>query len=216
MEQDEKLRDAVAREIKKAYVERKSRLLRRTWKPSSRHQAFKLWQNAADQVLELGAPPEAYVYAAFQHCRMSTGPFPNNLGGPAAAAWWRAYVLQNPGYREEFEQLKEAGIEDPLSGSAPAITEIKDDLAHLRKALYKMTGEKDWPPIQPKSLEIVRSEILQMRPHMRLILAYPDDLVREYFGEEIMENFEKRPDIIRAMQTLEYPMNEILAWLRKD
>ena len=124
MEHDEKLRDAVAREIKKAYTERKSRLLGRPWKPSSRHQAFKLWQNAADKALELNAPPEAYIYAAFKHCRMSTGPFPNNLGGAAAAGWWRQYVLQNPGYREEFEQLQAAGITNPLAASPPAVIEI--------------------------------------------------------------------------------------------
>jgi hypothetical protein len=213
---DDRYRDAVAREIKKAYVERKSALIGRPWKPSSRHQSFALWQKAADQAISLNAPAEAYVCAAFRNCRMSTGPFPNNLGGPAAHGWWQEYVKQNPGYREEREQLDAQGIPDANAMTIPAVAEIKADLQHLRSALYQMTGEQTWPPLGPKSLEIVLSEVLPMPPHMRLILAYPDERLLQYYGREMMENFEKRPDILRAMQTLGYDLIEIISWLRQS
>ena len=217
MEVDEKMRDAIAREMRKAYAERKSRLLGRKWKPNARHQSFAHWQRAADQALRLDAPAEAYIYAAFAYCKMSTGPFPNNLAGPAAVGWWSEYMLHNPGYREERKQLEEAGADPNLvSGVTPAITEIKQDLQHLRTSLFRMTNEKDWPPLGPKSLRVVRSEMLPMRPHMRMILSYPDDVVLKYYGKEILQNFERRPEILRAMQTLGFDTLELLQWLRQE
>jgi len=215
MEYDEKMRDAVAREIKKAYTERKSRLLGRPWKPSSRHQSFSLWQAAADNALHLGAPPEAYVQAAFRNSKLVNGPFPNNLGGAAATRWWADYVKQNPKYREEQEMLEVLGIKDLMNMSPPAVTDIKEELQSVRQELYNMTGEKEWPPLGPKSLDIVQSTILPMSPHMRLILSYPDDTVRDWFGEEILEHFHNRPDVLRALNAFGYPMNEILSWLRQ-
>ena len=210
IEFDEKYRDAVAREIRKIYSERKASVMGRPWKPNERHRAFENWQRAADQALRLGAPAEAYVHAAFRHCKLSTGPFPNTLAGKAAETWWGNYCRENPGYAKR----KTEEDESPPVGETVAAEDIKKELSHLRNALYQITGEKDWAPIGPKGIDVVRSELLPMTPHSRLILSYPDETVKKYYKEEIMENFQKRPDVFRAMCSLGFDMKEITEWLK--
>jgi len=214
MEYDEKMRDAVAREIRKAYAERKERLIGRPWKPNARHKSFSLWQKAADQALELDAPPETYVHAAFQYCKMTTGPFPNNLGGPAAAGWWKQWLQMNPNFQKELEDLKELGLQSAMLNHQPAIVSIKDEMTMLRRILYRMTGDKEWP-LSEKCLEIVRGPVLHMSPWMRLILGYPDEQIRVRYRDEIQEVLSTRPDIIRAMQSLGFDLDNMLEWLKK-
>jgi len=147
---------------------------------------------------------------------MTTGPFPNMLGGQAAAYWWREYVRSNPGYREEAEYYKKIGLPEDCWHRGPAIREIMEDLKFARQVLYERTGEKDWPPIGPESLEVLRTYTVMFRPHVRLILGYPDETMRKFFGQEMLENFEKRPDVFRAMERLGFDMIEIMAWLRQE
>lgn len=207
---DEKYRDAVAREIKKFYGERKSAVLGREWRPNERHRMFENWQRAADQAIRLEAPADAYVYAAFRYCKMSTGPFPNNLAGKSAETWWHNYCRENPAYQKKQKDADESGA----VGETLAAEKIKQELAHVRNALYHITGEADWPPLGPKSVEVVRSEMLPMTPHIRLIMSYPDELVKKFYKEDILENFHQRPDIFRAMEWLGFDMKNIMQWLR--
>lgn len=207
---DPHYQDAVAREIRKEFFAQKTALMGKTYRPHANQRSFVFWQRAAAQAIRLGAPPDAYVRAAFAHCRLSTGPFPNALAGQAAARWWAEYANLHP----SVKTLPPGG--DLLSGPSGAARELMDDIAYARAFLGQVTGELGWPP-GPATCELLRAGTLSaVPPHIRAIFGCGDPYIARRYGKEMMQYLAEHPEKARAMHEVGIDMVDLLRWLRGE
>lgn len=121
--------DAVAHQLLTAY-RRKRQSKRPSYKPSARVLNMNNWKGAARQCIEVNAPPEKYVEAMFEGCDLSTGPFPNMMGGKQALRWWKEYK-------------NKAGYSDSGTVVDTKIAELlvlKQTKENFRESVAKSTG----------------------------------------------------------------------------
>lgn len=209
--------DAVAREIRKYYIERKSALFNGQFKIHKKFAEFRHWQEAALVCIELGATPETYVDAAFAHCGIPAGPYPNNMAGGAIRGWYGRYahkpartVQPTVGTNSaDFLAGLTAGVNKSLPPS-PAMITLKEDIDWTRRSLLRLTGTCN---INATTIEYINSFTVSYPPHVRALLGYGNEKVKKFFGSEALDIFIKNPAIYRAAEDLGYPIRDILLWL---
>lgn len=203
--------DAVAREIRRYYIERKSSLMGNNFKLSGKNAEFIHWQRAAALCVELNATPEVFVDAAFDQCANSLGPFPNAMYGTCCRAWYRGYMSSRKTYAKARQDAVNAG-RDPYFDEE--IDNSVDDLKYMidlvERSLIRLTGTKE---INATTIEYINSLTTSYPVHVRVLLGYGNDKVRKFFGAEALDFYNRRPHMYRAALTLGYPIKEILSWL---
>lgn len=210
--------EALARELKKEFILAKRRRLGKVYKPSKRHDRFDYWRRAAEQCYELSAKPQDYVAAAFEQCKMSTGPFPNAMFGPAARGWWRSYVNIRPALKAVRDMEKEAGVKC-LDSNFPSGQELElgRDIQQIRELLVESCGT--WK-LTEATLQKLRSRAFPIEPWARVLLTWTssggDPEVGARYGVETLEFLHARPNVLNAARILGFPMNDILQWLQSN
>ena len=201
--------DAVAREIRNHYIERKRPLYNNTYKLGAVD--FTHWQKAARLCEELNASPEVFVDAAFSQCKSSLGPFPNAMYGPACRNWYRAYTDTRTAYRQAKDAAELAGRAPMFDAESDSnVVDLKYEIDFVERSLLRLTGTKK---INAVTIEYVNSLTTSYPAHVRVLLGYGNDKVKLFFGEAALEIYNTRPQMYRAAQTLGYPIKEILLWL---
>lgn len=203
--------DAIAREIRRYYLERKNSLYENTFKLTGKNAEFIHWQRAAQLCVELNATPEVFVDAAFSQCRNTFGPFPNAMYGPACRKWYREYTAARKTYNKAKEEAEQAG-RDPMfdAENDSYLIDLKYEIDFVERSLLRLTGTKK---INPVTIEYVNSLTTGYPAHVRVLLGYGNDKVKQFFGKDALEFYNKRPHMYRAAETLGYPIREILLWL---
>jgi hypothetical protein len=196
----------MADSIRKAYIEQKSHMLGgAAGKIGKRHDKAGHWRRAAEQCLRLKADPESYVRACFLFCNMSTGPFANMLGGSAAKMWYEKFqhLISKDGKtkKQDGENVSQAVDREGLAWQITA----------AREAMVRLSGS--CAPI-PINIDWVCRWSTQVEPHVKILLAYPDDRARERFGKDAYAILISSPNVVAAAEKLGYPIEDILVWLQ--
>jgi hypothetical protein len=203
--------DAVAREIKKYYVERKNSAFNKKFKLHGKHAEFTHWQRAADLCLELQATPEVFVDAVFDGCKSPLGPFPNALYGNMARKWYQTYIANKSGYTQAKKELESAGT-DVMFGDALNIHtyNLKYDVELVHRSLIRLTGTSE---VNSVTIEYINSLTTSYPAHVRVLLGFGNEKVKLFFGEEALNYYNARPHMYRAAEALGYPIKKIIVWL---
>ena len=203
--------DAVAREIRRYYLERKNSLYHNKFKLSPKQAEFVHWQRAALVCLELNAVPEVYVDAAFAHCKMSTGPFPNNMYGVAARSWYSEYMVGRKKLQEAQNKALKAGI-DPAydENSDTSVVTLRGDIDFVHRSLTRLKGNSK---IDDKAMLYIESLMVSYPSHVRVLLGYKNEKIKNIFGREAYQYYMQNPSMYYAAETLGFPIKEIIAWL---
>lgn len=203
--------DAIAREIRRYYIERKSALYHKTFKLAGNQAEFIHWQKAAAVCLELHATPEVFVDAAFSNCRSSLGPFPNAMYGSACRGWYREYMASRKTYTQAKQQAELEGKDTMFDATTDTYTiDLKYEIELVERSLTRLTGTKK---INAITIEYINSLTTSYPAHVRVLLGYNNDKVKLFFGADALEFYNARPHMYRAAQTLGYPIKDILLWL---
>lgn len=203
--------DAVAREIRKYYLERKQVLFKNKFKMHEKHSEFFHWQRAAEVCIELNATPEVYVDAAFSYCRLATGPYPNAMYGPAAKKWYTSYSNGREDLAQSRQKSEEQGRDFMFDEENDVgVLNLKADIEYVNRSLLRLLGSSD---ITETALEYLASLMVSYPPHVRVLLAPGHEKVKKFFGRFALEYYMKNPRAHRAAETLGYPIRDILLWL---
>lgn len=203
--------DAIAREIRQHYLEKKRSLYNDTFKLKTNAGEFVHWQKAARLCVELNSTPEVFVDAAFSQCRNTLGPFPNAMYGPACRNWHTEYTAARKAYRKAKDDAIAAG-RDPFfdEASDSNVLDLKYEIDFVERSLIRLTGTKK---INAVTIEYINSLTTSYPAHVRVLLGSGNDKVKLFFGKTALDFYNTRPHLYRAAQTLGYPIKEILLWL---
>lgn len=203
--------DALGREIRKYYLERKASLYDGQFRLKGDNAEFKHWQKAAVLCLELNATPEVFVDAAFAHCRLQTGPFPNSMYGIACRGWYKSYIAGRATLRASQKQVLDTGGDLISSTEANAhVDALRYDINLVLTSIFRLTGTKE---INSQTIEYVSSFTTSYPAYVRVLLGYRDEQVKTLFGAEALKFYNNKPFYSRAAETLGYPIRDILLWL---
>ncbi len=203
--------DAIAREIRKYYLERKSLLFGGSFRLTGRNAEFAHWQRAAEICIGLEATPETYVDAAFAYCRLSTGPYPNTMYGPCAKSWYLTYIKTRDGIKHAQDRANAAGRDPRFDPAAsPHLDSLKSEIQFVKHSLIRLTGTSE---VNEVTIEYINSFTTSYPAHVRALMGYKNEKVKKFFGSEAYDNFVNSPGLQRAAESLGYPVREILLWL---
>lgn len=203
--------DAIAREIRRYYLERKSALYENTFKLSGKNAEFVHWQRAAELCVELNTTPEVFVDAAFSNCRSSLGPFPNAMYGTACRGWYRDYTASRRTYDKAKQKADMEGKDSMFDSETDSyLIDLKYEIDLVNRSLIRLTGTKE---INSVTIEYINSLTTSYAAHVRVLLGYGNDKVKQFFGKTALDFYNTRPHFYRAAQTLGYPIRDILLWL---
>lgn len=203
--------DAVAREIRKYYIERKNAIYQNRFKLVGKNAEFIHWQRAAEVCLELNATPEVFIDAAFANCKNSVGPFPNAMYGPAVRGWYKEYTASRYKYKEAKQNAIDAG-HDPVFDvdSNNFADDLRGEINLVRRSLIRLTGTSE---INAQTIEYIRSLATSFPAHIRVLIGYKDAEIKSLFGKEAYEFYTNKPYYFRAAESLGFPIRDILLWL---
>ena len=194
----------VAGAIREAFIKEKRALLGNSYMGPGRWDKRCVWLAAARTcVHDLSADPATFVRAAFACSLLSAGPFPNMLYGKAAKRWYREYTSR---------VKHQCG--DALSDETPAQQEDKKALGDLIKSTREiMIRRSGTYLVTPENLNWLCNSFCPAPAYVRILLAYPEDAVKDAYGQEALTFFASHPNIVKAAKNLNYPMDDILQWL---
>jgi hypothetical protein len=204
--------DAVAREIRKYYLERKNSAFSSKFKLRGNNAEFVHWQKAALLCLELNATPEVFVDAAFANCKNNLGPFPNAMYGQACRKWYTDYTASRVKFKQTVRDAEAQG-KDVMFGDEAAnehVYNLKYDIELTTRSLIRLTGESE---INATTIEYINSLTTNYPAHIRVLLGFGNEKVKLFFGEEALNFYNSRPHMYRAAEILGYPIKNILIWL---
>lgn len=197
---------ALCKALKKAYIVEKNQRIggKRPYKFSEKHDRAEHWKKIAMQCLELNADPVTYMRAAFIKCTMPDGPFVNSLGGPAAEKWYASYV-RSIGSKISHDKKDNENIVDAVERK-----ELSDQIVEMRKTVERIFGT--WE-LNENSVEWLLRYSNPVPVHLRVLLCYPVEDVKDRFGQEAYTYFVERPQLINAARKLGFPIDDMLLWL---
>lgn len=203
--------DAIARELKQCFVERKTALYKRGYRMHPNHANLDNWRRAAVFCIELKATPSLYVDAAFAQCTLDLGPFPNMMCGSAAAGWYKSYRVG----RADIERAETRSAATGRNVSfdpelSPDLLNLRADIDLVKVSLLRLTGTQQ---INEQTLPYISSFNTSYPPYVRVLLGYQDARVKKFFGQLAKDFFLLRPGMIEAARTLQYPIIDIIKWL---
>lgn len=205
--------DAIAREIRRYYLERKNASFGNAFRLTGHNANFSHWQKAAEVCIDLDATPETYVDAAFAYCRMSTGPYPNAMYGNSARAWYKMHTAGRSKTVSTQEKARsDGGAAAQRLNCDPALDALNGAIGFIKESLIRLTGTDE---INETTLKYIGSMATGYAPFARVLLAYPsrDKTVKEFFGPEAYDAYVMNQSLYRAAEKLGYPIREILLWL---
>lgn len=184
--------------IRHEFIRRKKQCLRgRDPSRGSQYQNQETWNRAARICADLRATETAYVAAAFQECRLSTGPFPPAMGSAKAAEWYRAY--------------SHACSPSSEAAGQPAQDELQSKIATILRLIEMRTGQP-FGPDNPKGLDELLYGLQTTCPLCRAIVGWDVSEVREAFGPKAKTVLEIRKDLYEAGISMGLPVERIMAW----
>ena len=203
--------DAVAREIRRYYLERKNSIYNNKFKLSPKHSEFVHWQRAAVVCMELNAVPEVFVDAAFKYCNITTGPFPNAMYGQCARKWYAAYMAGRKDLVQAHETAKCLGL-DPSSdpNSDMHVVTLRNDIDFVKRSLYRLKGNDR---IDNTAMLYIESLMVSYPPHVRVLFGFKNEKIKNFFGKEAYQYYMQNPGMFYAAETLGFPIKEIISWL---
>ena len=102
--------------------------------------------------------------------------------------------------KEEAEQAGRDPMFDAENDSY--LIDLKYEIDFVERSLLRLTGTKK---INPVTIEYVNSLTTGYPAHVRVLLGYGNDKVKQFFGKDALEFYNKRPHMYRAAETLGYP-----------
>jgi hypothetical protein len=185
--------------------------MRAPYKPSPRVDNHAFWEKVALNCLKNRANPEAFVEAAFAHSRQKHGPWPNQLCGPAAVAWYRQHVnTTGCGTPEDPSKYLDPEAE------APAMY-VKRFRVMMEQALIycaKVTGISDPkdPAFTAKMLETLTPCPVTIKTLFAMRYGTPAQQLEalEYYGEDAAQSLLESPCFAKVCEDHGYPTNRIL------
>lgn len=203
--------NAIARDIRSYYIERKNSLYQGRFKMPPQYADFIHWQKAAEVCIELGATPEVYVDAAFSHCNLNLGPYPNTMYGNAIRRWYNSYMVG----REDIINSRKKSIEngkDPMFDSSNdlSVINLRSEIDFVERSLLRLTGTS---AINSETINYVAGLSVNYPAHVRALLGAKNEKVKKFFGADALNYFNRNAGAYRAAETLGYPIREILLWL---
>lgn len=200
--------DAIAREIRKYYIEHKNAMYGGKFTLHSKYD-FTYWQKAAVSCVEVEATPAAYVDAAFRCCTLSTGPYPNAMAGAAAKSWYNSQRsnAQDKARDNSFRHNRDVMFDE---NNSPHVISLRADIDLVNTSLMRLTGTST---INSKTIEYVNSFTTSFPAYVRVLLGHGNEKVKRFFGEEALHFYALHPGTVRAAEILGYPIRDILIWL---
>jgi hypothetical protein len=213
--------DQLARRIRVILVDAKTQQLGHKYKLSAKMDQFKFFQRAAEQCMELEADPVDYIAAAVENCGISGGPFPNQLGGQAAKAWYLKFKEGRGISDEELVRIKvrktknAAGeeVEEVITETIYACdADLQMDVDIVHSIIYHNTGSF---AIGEGALKILRDPNFPLPIGGRAIVGFGDEQVLRTFAREIYNYFKLQPNYLMAARRMKCPIDEILTWINQ-
>lgn len=197
--------ELVAREIRACYIAKRSAELKKPYRLSARHDKKEYWMRAAELCIRLKANPKDFIDAVLEAPNGSKPVFANMLFGNFA----------ENAYKNKMELLKEGMVDqkddedryfdDGMLPSAKLCLLLKFAL----NTLYNISGTIS---MVEKNLEIMRSPFTDYHPAVRVLLAYPDHIVMERYGEAAKNYFQSNPGTLEIVKKMQLPVDKILSW----
>lgn len=200
----------LGRTIRQLYIDEKSRVLGKPYKPSGRHDRQENFQKAAALCIELEADPLDMIQAAMRYCGMKGGPFPNALGGPAMRGWYQMHLLALGVGPRTRQTVKDGKTIETIVYACDM--DLKMDLEIVQSVFKHSTGSTD--PHHPGNLALLRDPFNEFIPSARCMLGCFDAETLTRFGEEILDYFARFPNYQAAAERMGYPMPDILQWIK--
>lgn len=191
----------VAGAIREKFMELKEEQLGKAPRNSSRDKPSN-WQKAAKLCLDLKAEPDEFVRSCFDFWPISRGPFPHTLGGKAARLCYSQFISN--------AKAKNVDVDTKNITAATRMQDLVHDLNAARKAMVRLNGT---PKPIDANLDWLCAKHTKLKPHVRVLLAYPDGRVKAICGEEAYQEFAQSQALRNAVTELGYPLDEILNWL---
>lgn len=208
--------DQLARKIRLAFFEEKSRGLKKKYKPSPRHDDMEFYRAAARNVIQLKCDPGDFVRAAVRYCMVKGGPFASQLGGPVARNWYQ-------------QHCKAVGLPDPVTARGPkpprppgepepepfevkytCDVELQQAIETVLLTFNVHTGSMD--PKHPGNLAVLRDPFYELPVEARALMG--DDVTLKKFGKQILEFYTTQPNFVEAARRRDFPIGDILNWIK--
>jgi len=177
--------------LRQCFVERKTALLRKHYRPNPRYDSPEFWTKVGDLCFELNAAPNQFMTALFEESREKQGPFPNALCGAwARRAWafWSAKNKQSVVAANGNMRLDTSELDGALTG---ALSDI-----------IRLFGGN----VEAGAL----SATMVCPPYLRLLLA-PDSVeVWDAWESQGLPDLQSSPDLVRQAASKNLPVAKVL------
>lgn len=180
--------------LRRAFIDRKTRAMRRPYRINPRHDDLESWQKTGELCYQLRATPEQYMDALFDESREKHGPFPNALSG----AWARkAYIKWAAIHCPGQDRSGDVNLQD--------MGQIESDLKTAMSEAEKFfSGD---------TIAAARSALTTIAPYMRLLMAPNDPETWEMWGDIGGPDFLHNPVLVKQADSLGLPVGIVLSKL---
>lgn len=198
---------ALGREIRKEFYAFKARNGRAT--PQGKPEDDKHFNRAAEICTALGLNAVSYVEMLFRAYPNRETLFPAFVGSAAAERAVRA----------ELERMSASARQTlactPLAGApavaTPTMVDLREDMLFARKQL----GLPDSQMYTEEWLRRLFDRGYCVSALVRVIYGYPDYRFAKEFGYEALRLLRREPAWIKAIELLNLPSDDLLAWLKE-
>lgn len=214
--------DQIARKIRTAFFEEKSRGLKKKYKPNPRHDDMEFYRAAAQLVIDLKCDPCDFVTAAVKYCRVKGGPFASQLGGQAARGWYQQHCLAvgMPAPRAARmpkptpppgEPEVEPDVE-PFEVKFTCDMELEQAIETVLLTFNVHSGSLD--PRHPKNLKVLRDPFYELPVEARALMGDDETVLK--FGKEIREFYNTHPNFMEAARRRDFPIDALLRKIQSN
>lgn len=171
--------------IRNAFRSQKAQQTGRPYRPNARWDDDATWHRAAEACISSQADPTTWVQAVFINSRTPGGPFPNQLGGRAAAGW--------------YAQLRDSVVDPDSCGPADLLNE--EITMELNNAITLAVSVDD--PLKV----VLMARYHALPPYVRVVLLPLDEDILERWGMAAYAQISQNPGLCDRLQQRGYNLS---------
>lgn len=186
---DERIANATGLQVRRHYIEQKSALSCRRYRPNPKWDTPEFWTEVGSTCISIGARPDLYVQAQFDLCEQADGPFPNALKGKGAARRYSSWIRSMRAPQDR-----------------PTTSDMAVDTGEVEEACRRAVEDsRTLFPDRPMR-EAMSSHATMTPAWLRILLCPSDEEVLSEFGERGASELLGNPTLQRQCQAVGLPV----------